>query len=205
MLVVVSGGELDAIGMQREVADGVANVEKMEFVFFARLPEVEVSASTSANRSDEMTFGMQRKPEDLAVHARLREMSHRLFARFPINHTECGITDARKCVRDVRDAPGSELLPVFGELHRIRSAVVGHEARVVLVQRRDFERSNLFTGLNFPVDEVRDQITRQKVLATRMKGDVVDVPLVARELANQTAVVGLPKFDFQIVTARRDE
>ena len=117
LLVVVSGRELDAIRMQREISNRVANVEDVELVLLTGLPKVDESTATTADTSNEMAFGMQRETKHLAVHTGFCEMCHRLLAGFPINHTERRIADTGKRIRDIRDATGGKLLSVFRKLH----------------------------------------------------------------------------------------
>ena len=58
LLVVVSGRELNAIGMESEISNGVANVEEMKLVLLTGLPKVDISPATATDTSNEMAFGM---------------------------------------------------------------------------------------------------------------------------------------------------
>ena len=48
VFVVVAGGEVQAVGVEGQVSGGVADVEGVELVLGIGLPEVEVSAASSA-------------------------------------------------------------------------------------------------------------------------------------------------------------
>src|SRR5262249_544135 len=137
-----------------------------------------------------------------ALECSLRTKDFGAVAQTPVEQNDRRVADAGEGVANIGDAGASQERAVSIEGHAANAAVVGAEGRVVAEQYGAIHGPHQFAGLQVPLADIAVKIGGNEVHALRMKGDVVDVAIVAFECSDKREIGGGPDLHQMIVAAR---
>lgn len=173
--------------MQIEVAGVGRQRQRVEGIGLVRPPEPHGAAVAAADRRDKARGMIDDAPAG-PLEGGLWPQNLRAVACLPIEEDDRWITDAGEGVADIGDACACQGGAFAVERHAADAAVIGAKGGIVTEQDAAIHGARLRSLGDVPVANDAVQVPGNQVLAARVKGNIVDMVLMAGESADKGAV-----------------
>ena len=197
MPVMVSGRDLQAVGVERHVADRVWQFQLVERFGFRRFEKDQPRPAASSGCAEFSSVAEELNLPADSFHAFARLLTKLLAVR-PVELNDKRLVDGSQWIRRFVEADAGEHFSVGAQSHVADSAVVDPLAAVVRVQVFGLERADQLAGFDFPLIDLAAQVAGQQQVFFRMEEDAVDVALVTFQFPNELSV-RIPELDEVVI------